>query len=134
MMQKKEGSVEMKETSNAEKIGNSRGKQVNAKHCIQNDQDGQVPITIKPTLATLTPDSLLQSHLPALAQQGRPLYGYARAPETEEHIRQNAERVVAAMRDLGLELPLSPNRICAKPVPDARDMLLVVLYLYQRRR
>lgn len=75
--------------------------------------------------------SLLQSHLPALAQQGRPLYGYARAPETEEHIRQNAERVVAAMRDLGLELPLSPNRICAKPVPDARDMLLVVLYLYQ---
>ena len=99
----------------------------------------------------------MQSHLPALASQGRPLYGYARAPDTEEHIRQNAERVVAAMRDLGknkdltfdhtvrplriltpssssslgLELPLSPTRICAKPAPDARDMLLVVLYLYQ---
>ena len=33
------------------------------------------------------------------------------------------------MRDLGLELPLSPSRICC--TPDARDMLLVVLYLYQ---
>ena len=75
--------------------------------------------------------ALLQSHLPALGSQGRPLYGYARNPETEEHIRQNAERIVAAMRDLGLELPLSPARICTKPCPDARDMLLVVLYLYQ---
>ena len=75
--------------------------------------------------------ALLQSHVPALATQGRPLFGFQRDPTTEEHIRQNAERIVAAMRDLGLDLPLSPAKITAKPNPDARDMLLLVLYLYQ---
>ena len=75
--------------------------------------------------------ALLQSHVPALATQGRPLFGFQREPTSDEHVRQNAERVVAAMRDLGLDLPLSPTKLAAKPVPDARDMLLVVLYLYQ---
>ncbi len=78
--------------------------------------------------------ALLQSHVPALASQGRPLYGFQRNPTTPEHARQNAERVVAAMRDLGLDLPLSPNRIAtpgSSSPPDARDMLLLVLYLYQ---
>ena len=71
---------------------------------------------------------LLQSHVPTIAGSGRPLFGFKRKPQTDEEAALNANKFISGMRELGLDLSISPNAFVS---PNGCNMLLLVIYLYQ---
>ena len=71
---------------------------------------------------------LLQSHVPTIASNGRPLFGFKRNPQSAEDNKINCEKFVAGLRELGLDLSIPQNAFLE---PNGRDMLLLIIYLYQ---
>lgn len=51
------------------------------------------------------------SHAPGLARRDRPLASINRAPTTEEELTENCKAVVAAVKAMGLELPLTAEEL-----------------------
>ena len=49
---------------------------------------------------------LLQSHVPTIASNGRPLFGFKRNPQSDEDSKINSEKFVAGLRELGLDLSI----------------------------
>ena len=70
---------------------------------------------------------LMMSHIPSLAEQGRPLFGFVRKPSQEVHEESNANKIIAALAELGLDIKMDPKALRS---PDAPSSLLFVLYLY----
>ncbi len=71
---------------------------------------------------------LLQSHVPNIAASGRPLFGFKRNPASDEDNKLNATKFIGGMRELGLDLSISPSSFTH---PNGLNMLLLVIYLYQ---
>ncbi|KDO33411.1 hypothetical protein SPRG_02218 [Saprolegnia parasitica CBS 223.65] len=71
---------------------------------------------------------VLISHVPSLAAEAGPLYGFHRNPMTPEHVLENASSLRNALSLLGLDYGLAPELLCSLSLPST---ILLVLHLYQ---
>jgi hypothetical protein len=71
---------------------------------------------------------VVQSHCPNFTQPGKPLQGFLRNPTDKSAAQANANKLLSSLKALGLDMAIEASQITEA---DPRDMLLIILYLYQ---
>ncbi|RHZ21992.1 hypothetical protein DYB26_003352 [Aphanomyces astaci] len=71
---------------------------------------------------------VLMSHVPTLAIEGGPLYGFNRKPTSSEHFLENATCLRNALSCLGMDYGIPADQLCNLSLPST---VLLLLHLYQ---